>query len=404
MEIMRNAEQLRTIADHNMGEGGVFVYGLTEMAQTAQTLQAAEMPYGLTVRYAAKANPDPIIVRCFEREGLSFDASSASEAVHLLNQAGILGDKISLSSQILRDSSDLEHALDLGVRQTATSIRQIGMLARVGANFGLENIAVRPNPGKGYGGNKRTTVGGPAASFGIWKEQMPEALAEAASNGLTIDRIHTHIGSGVKPQVWRETMQNSLAIVEQCPDVTTLDIGGGYKIARMPDEEATDMDKVFDVFADEIERFADRTGREIHLEIEPGTLLVGNAAVLLARVEEVVSTGSEGYEFIKLNAGMNAILRPSLYGAQHPIEVLNDSDEYCEYVVVGPCCESGDILTPVRDKPEEIATRTLKKAQVGDYVAIGGAGAYCASMNAAQYNHIPKPTNVFLGYELDQQG
>src|ERR1700753_1125805 len=108
MEILANAEHLRAIADDQMGEGGVFVYSLAEMAQTAQSLQAAEMPYGLTVRYAAKANPEPLIVRRFQREGLSFDASSAPEAVYLLDQAKVPGDTISLSSQVLRDNAALE--------------------------------------------------------------------------------------------------------------------------------------------------------------------------------------------------------------------------------------------------------------------------------------------------------
>jgi diaminopimelate decarboxylase len=379
---MISRENMVEIADREMGEGGLFVYDSQAMEQTAQELLDTEMPYGMTVRYAAKANPHPGVVRLFDGMGVHFDASSAQEARYLLGR-GIDGEKISLSSQNLRDNTDLRDAIEQDVLPVATTLRQVSMLGAVG----LGEIAVRINPGEGSGHNNRTTVGGPASSFGIWKDQLPEVLQEADRHDMGIDRIHTHIGSGVDPSAWRDTMIRSLGIVEQCPDVKTLDIGGGYKIARMPEEEATDMDEVLGIFAEELERFADRTGREIHLEIEPGTFLVGNAGTLLGRVEEAVST--DMYDFLKLNVGMNAILRPSLYGAQHPIEVLNDSEEEQDYVVVGPCCESGDILTPAPGNPEEILPRRLRKAVVGDYVAIGGAGAYCASMSASKYNHIP---------------
>jgi diaminopimelate decarboxylase len=399
---MVSSEALRDIADQKMGEGGLFVYDLDEMAANAQALQAAKMPYGMTIRYAAKANPDPTIVGRFTDQGLSFDASSTPEAAHLL-AAGVEGSKISLSSQVLRDTPDLRHALEEGVRPVVTSIRQIGLLAQVGANFGLENIALRANPGEGSGGNKRTTVGGPAAPFGIWKDLLPQALKAAANAGLTIDRIHTHIGSGVNSKEWQKTIQNSLAIVEECPDtVTTLDVGGGYKVARMPDESATNMDDVFGVFAEELKAFESRTGRAMHLEIEPGTWLVANAGVLLGRVEELAETPL--YKQAKLNVGMNAVLRISHYGAQHPLEALNDSRETKEYAVFGPCCESGDILTPAKDNPEEIKPRELKKLEVEDYIAIGGSGAYCAFMSATNYNHVPGPTSVFIDRTLDRQG
>merc|ERR1712224_1101344 len=104
---------------------------------------------------------------------------------------------------------------------------------------------------------------------------------------------------------------------------------------------------------------------------------------------DVVSTrgaGSGGYDFIKLDAGMTEVLRPSLYGAQHPVTIVPKSDDprstegaaTKEYVVVGHCCESGDLLTPAVGEPEVIAPRSLVEAEIGDAVVIGSAGAYCA--------------------------
>jgi diaminopimelate decarboxylase len=396
---MVGTEQLREIAEQEMGDGGLFVYDLGEMTRTAHSLQAAEMPYGMEVRYAVKANSHPEIISRFDKLGLSFDASSLGEARRLLHSVEA-NNKISLSSRKLKDSPRLRDALAWGVVPVATSRRQVSMIGKIGQEEGFDTMSVRINPGWGSGGNNRTTVGGPASPFGIWKDYVPEVRELAAENGMTIDRLHTHIGSGVKPDVWRRTIQNSLDIVEQLPDVTKLDIGGGYKIARMPDEEPTDMDDVLGIFAEELEAFAGKTGREIYLEIEPGTLLVGNAGVALMEVEEVESTPL--YNQLTTSMGMNALMRISHYGALHPIEVLNESEEQVSYAVYGPCCESGDLLTPERDNPEKIVPRLMNKAEVGDLVVVRGVGAYCMSMSPLQYNLTDPPRETVVG--LDQQG
>lgn len=383
------AVDFRQIAEEHMQEGGLFVYEREVLTGAAEQLLALDMPFGLTPRYAAKANPHPEIVGLFDGMGLHFDASSAPEAQRLL-EYGVDAAKISLSSQVLRANGALYDMLKAGVQPVATSIRQIGVLA----DMGCDNIAVRVNPGIGSGHNNRTNVGGPASSFGIWHQQVEEARHAAAALGVGIDRLHTHIGSGADPKVWRSVIKRSLRIVNWLPEVTTLDIGGGYKVARMPNEQSTDMQEVARVFAEELERYQQKTGREIKLEVEPGTFLVALAGTLIGRVEETARTSD--YDFLKLNVGMNALQRPSLYGAQHPIEVLNDTKEKRDYVVVGPCCESGDILTPAPGEPEKILPRVLAKAEVGDYVAIGGAGAYAASMSPRQYNDIPEATEVLV--------
>jgi diaminopimelate decarboxylase len=394
---MISNEKLVEIADMEMGEGGLFVYDTEAMTDELEHLQwwSRQIPYGMTIRYAAKANPHSSIIDLFDEKALKFDASSVQEAHNISANTDVSPHRISLSSQVLRDSKMLRDLMKDGLSPVATSLRQIHMLGEIGLN---DSIAVRMNPGEGSGHSKRVTVGGSASSFGIWKEQLPEVLDTAERTGVRVDRIHTHIGSGVDSGVWRDTIVRSLGIVEECPDVKTLDIGGGFKVARMPDEESTHIPSVFRIFGEELRGFAERTGREIHLEVEPGSLLVANAGTLLGRIEEVVST--DVYDFLRLNVGMNAIMRPALYGAQHPIEVLPRLEKrigpWKDYVVVGPCCESGDILTPTPGNPEEIQPRRLQEASVGDYVAIRGAGAYCASMSASQYNHIPPADEMVI--------
>ena len=180
--------------------------------------------------------------------------------------------------------------------------------------------------------------------------------------------------------------------------MVALNLGGGYKVARMADEVGTDLQQCGAPVADKFREFAAETGREIRLEIEPGTYLLANACSVLSAVQDIVSTGSEGYEFLKLNTGMTEVLRPSIYGAQHPIFILqaDSNDQSCDYMIAGHCCESGDILTPALGDPELLATRTLPLAQIGDLCVIDGAGAYCSAMSTKNYNSYPEAAEVML--------
>ena len=147
-----------------------------------------------------------------------------------------------------------------------------------------------------------------------------------------------------------------------------------------------------------VAEFADKTGRKLHFEIEPGTFLMANCAAVLSRVQDICDTGEGGYKFIKLDTGMTDILRPSIYGAQHPISILQETPDPAEeeYIVSGHCCESGDILTPAPGDPEGLLPRKMAKAKIGDFCVIGGAGAYCASMCTQNYNSYPAAAEVML--------
>ena len=113
-----------------------------------------------------------------------------------------------------------------------------------------------------------------------------------------------------------------LDIVRNLPDVTIVSLGGGFKVARMPDEMEADMREIGHHVQSLFEQFFTETGRKLHLEIEPGTFLVANAGNLLTTIQDIVDTGNDGYTFLKVDAGMTELLRPSIYGAQHPIIVV----------------------------------------------------------------------------------
>jgi diaminopimelate decarboxylase len=280
-----------------------------------------------------------------------------------------------------------------GVLFNACSLHQLEEFGRVAPGG---ELSVRINPGLGSGSTKRTNTGGPASSFGIWHEHLDEVAEAAARHRLRITRLHAHIGSGTDPEIWKRVARMTLDIVARFPDVGIVNLGGGFKVGRMPGEPSADLADVGAHVARELTAFRDRDGRALGLEIEPGTYLVANAGLVVATCVDVVDTGHDGYLFAKLDTGMPEVTRPSLYGAQHPIHVLAQGREEADVIFVGPCCESGDILTPAPGDPEALAPRRVPRPQIGDLVIVGGAGAYCAAMSTINYNSYPQAPEVML--------
>jgi diaminopimelate decarboxylase len=193
----------------------------------------------------------------------------------------------------------------------------------------------------------------------------------------------------------------SLDLCREFPSVTSLNLGGGYKVGRMAYEGSTDLNVVGTPVKKAFEAFAAETGRKLQLEIEPGTFLLANSCAIVCSVQDMVQTGDNGHTFIKLDAGMTEVLRPSLYAAQHPLVTVTAKGhlpaETAKYVVVGHCCESGDLMTPGPDDAEEIAEREMGKVERGDLLVVEGAGAYCAGMSSKNYNSFPEAPEVMKG-------
>ena len=369
-----------------------YVYDRRTLEAAARAALAFPAPFGFTLRYAMKANPSRAILGVFLGLGLDVDASSDHEVERAL-RAGVPPDRIQLTSQM--PSRRLAEFVARGIRFNACSLHQ---LDRFGHAFPGRDVSIRVNPGLGSGATNRTNTGGPGSSFGIWHERLEEATALAARHGVVVRGLHTHIGSGSDPAVWKHVARMSLGIAARLPDVTTINLGGGFKVARVPEERAADLADIGAHVRQELVEFHDRTGRELRLEIEPGTYLVADAGCVVSTCIDVADTGAEGYRFAKLDTGMTEITRPSLYGAQHPITVLAER-EPAPVVFVGPCCESGDILTPAPGDPEGLAPRLVPQPAIGDLVVVGGAGAYCAAMSTINYNSYPQAPEVLR--ELD---
>ncbi len=374
---------------------GTPVYVYDELALRRNVEECLHFPnaFGLTVRYAMKASPNANLLRLFDGMGLHFDASSGFECERALF-AGIAPEKISLSSQEL--PQNFAELIVRGISLNACSLRQV---EEFGRKFKGGRLGVRMNPGLGSGGTNRTNTGGPAASFGIWHEWMDRLRELVEEFDLKVFRLHTHVGSGGDPEVWKRVARLSLDLVREFPEAAVLNLGGGFRVSRMSGEEKADLADIGRPVRDAFVELADECGRRIHLEVEPGTYLVANSGSLVATVADIVSTGEEGFEFLKLDTGMTEILRPSLYGAQHALVLLSrdgSSGKSKHYVVVGHCCESGDLLTPAPGDSELLNPRELEEAAVGDLCVIEGVGAYCSAMPAKNYNSFPEAPEVLL--------
>ncbi len=372
----------------------LYLYSKTALQVQAKQALSLPAPFGLTVRFAMKANPNREVLETFKQAGLHIDASSGYEAEKAL-QVGFEPSDILITAQQL--PKNLKDLVEKGVQFNATSLHQLQVYCDL---FPSKDVSVRINPAIGDGMNNRLTTGGVNSSFGIWHEHIDEVKRIATNAGSKITRLHTHIGSGTNPEKWAEAEKVSLKLLEQFDDASILNLGGGFKVARMQDEPSADMTEIGGRLKSGLEQFADKTGRKIHLEIEPGTFMVANAGVLIAEIIDKTDTGTNGHVFLRTNTGMNDLLRPGMYGAQHPLVTVKKngilSSETEEVVVVGHNCESSDMLTPYPGDPEGLQPRIIGRAEIGDLIVVGGAGAYAYAMSAKGYNSYPSAEEILI--------
>ncbi len=373
----------------------VFVYDEAGIRAQVALLKGLPSAYGHTIRYSLKACPSAAIIRVFDSAGVRFDASSVWEVVRAV-RAGVTPDKILLTAQEADFSSrELPELVAAGLKFDAGSLHQ---LARYGQAFPNSAVSVRINPGFGSGLVRRLTSGGPNSSFGIWHEEISEVKAIVEQYSLTVERLHVHIGSGHHADVLLPAARKLLEIATDFPDVHTVDLGGGYRLTVMADDPEYDHTEWASALAENISEFAESTGRELHMEMEPGTFLIANSGSIVSEVIDVVDTGDGGQRFVKINAGLTEILRPSYYGAPHPVVAVSRDgelpDEGPMTCVAGHCCIAGDMLTVRSGSVEDLAPIRLGAVEPGDHVVIERAGGYCASMSMKNFNSYPEAPEV----------
>jgi diaminopimelate decarboxylase len=378
----------------------VYIYDEAQIVQHCRNILGMPNAYGLEPRFAMKANSTRAILQLVAREGLGIDASSLNE-VRRAHAAGIPYASIMLTTQEVplgQNRTDLEAMLLDGLRYNVCSQRQMELLADFAGTHGIA-VSVRVHPGVGSGESATRNTGDKYSCFGVHLTNLPAVLALAKTKGVRIDGVHVHIGSGGDPEAWRANIDRELGFVEaHFPEATRVSFGGGFKVARMPGENAADIQALGNYAKQRFEEFHARTGRKLTMEVEPGTYIVANCGYLVTQVIDRKRTGADGFDFIVADGGMEVNTRPLLYGSCHPFYVVSAEGELLSgefdlsgldpeadrRIVVGRCCESGDSQS--LDEEGHILERLMANPSVGDYIVIGGAGAYCAAMSPFNYN------------------
>ena len=320
--------------------------------------------------YALKANSHPAVLRTLEAEGFGFECVSGGELAHLFDVLPSLAPDRVLFTPSFAPRDEYAAALARGVHVTLDSVVPLRDWAPL---FRGRDIVLRVDPGFGQGHHEKVRTGGKSAKFGLAEDAIPAFVAAARAVGARIAGLHAHIGSGIHDaQHWRTVYAQLAALADGIGTIGFIDVGGGLGVSYDPDADPFDVGAYAAALAE-----VKAAWPQYALWVEPGRYLVAEAGVLLLAVTQVVD--KQGLRRVGADGGMNALMRPALYNAWHEIVNLSRLDDApgAPADVVGPVCESSDVLGRQRRLPDATAE--------GDVLLVAHAGAYGATM-ANRYN------------------
>ncbi len=374
----------------------LYVYSRQTLVDHFTRLRAAFAELDPLICFSIKACPNTHIGRILLELGSGFDVVSGGE-LHRAIHVGAAPASI-VYAGVGKTDRELCAALDAGIGlfniESESELVHFNELARRRGQRAL--AALRVNPDVDASTHEYTTTGKKETKFGVDLDAARDVFRRHGQSGsVRLCGIHLHIGSGVRDVgAYARSLESGLGLIDQLRgdghEIDTIDVGGGYA-AHYQDDEAPTAAEYAGVM---VPLLRDRGLRVI---LEPGRSIAANAGVLLTRVLHVKESGRR--RFVIVDAGMNDLLRPALYGAYHfvwPVEAgaqapLSrgpeqpfDDLQLCD--VVGPICESGDFLARGRELPP------VKR---GDLMAVFATGAYAASM-ASQYNSRPRAAEVLV--------
>ena len=362
----------------------LYVYSAALIRQRYRRFDAAFASHPHRICYAVKANSNLSLLRVLADLGAGFDIVSAGELERVL-EAGGRPDTIVFSG-VGKATAEIERALEVGIGcfnvESQAELDRLESLAR--ARGVRAAVSIRVNPDVDADTHPYISTGLKENKFGIAVSRVAELYRRiAGSDALDAVGIDCHIGSQLmRIEPFLDALDRVLAIVDALAAdgiiLRHLDIGGGLGV-RYQDETPPDLDAYASGM---LERLA---GRDLDLVFEPGRWLVGDAGVLLTRVE--YEKENEGRQFLVVDAAMNDLLRPALYQAWHAIEPVVERAGGTPTIVdvVGPVCESADFLGKQR----------ALTASAGDLLAVRSAGAYAFGMSS-NYNSRGRAAEVLI--------
>jgi diaminopimelate decarboxylase len=361
----------------------VYSRGSIEAAYHRLDRSLAALPH--TLCYSVKANSNLAVLRLFARLGSGFDVVSGGE-LERLAQIGVRGSRIVFSG-VGKTREEVRAALRARIFLfNVESAGELDLLASEAARSGrAAPAAIRVNPDVEAGGHPHIATGHRRHKFGLdWDEARRQYLAHRRSRWIRWRGIGAHIGSQILQLApFRRALARLAANYRELSRagivLPCLDFGGGLGI-RYTDESPPDLRG----YARLVASFVRPLG--CHLLLEPGRVLVGPAGILLTCV--LYTKRSRGGRFVVVDAAMNDLIRPALYGAAHPATAaekrLNVPVQRAD--IVGPVCETGDRF---------LADWPVGEVQPGDLLVLWGAGAY-GFVAASNYNSRPRPCEVLV--------
>ncbi len=365
----------------------LYVYSAAAIRENYRRLAAAFAPLRPLICYAVKANFNLSLLRLLKDEGAGFDIVSGGELYRALT-AGADPARIVFAG-VGKTEAELRAALEARIGWfNVESTDEVAWLNALAAARGQRAaVALRLNPGVDPDTHRHIRTGGAGSKFGLPVAEAAALVRRATDYPALVFRgVHIHIGSQVPdPAPTLQAIEIALDFIAQvssAAEIDTLDLGGGFPV---PYREADSFPSV-EEFAAPIVARLQPLADHLAFHLEPGRFLVANAGALVAAVQAVKDVA--GRHTFVVDAGMNDLLRPALYDAYHrilPLRLISDLQPLTSDVV-GPICESADVLARARALP------TLKP---GDGLALMDAGAYGFSM-ASQYNSRPRPAEVLV--------
>jgi len=365
----------------------LYIYSAATFRRHIRVMKEAFAGHNTLIAYALKANSNQAILALMAREGIGADVVSGGELTRAL-RAGIPPQKIFFSG-VAKTEAEMRLALEAGIHCfNVESEPELARLDRVAGEMGrVAPVSLRINPDVDAKTHAKISTGRAENKFGIPYERAHAVYAQIARcKNLKAIGIDAHIGSQVTDL---EPFRNAFALLAELVialrteghDIRHLDVGGGLGIPYRTDNLPPPLP---DAYAELVRAEVGRTGCD--LVLEPGRLIAGNAGILLTRVE-YIKQGAER-TFVIVDAGMNDLIRPTLYDAHHDIWPVNEArrDETLYGDVVGPVCETGDFIARARQLPGAVE---------GDLLAIMSAGAYGA-VQAGTYNSRPLVAEVLV--------
>ncbi len=342
-----------------------YVYHLPTVRERACSIAALEAVD--QAWFAVKANTHPELVAAVAEAGLGLECVSPGELAAV--DAAVPASAPRLFTPNFARRADYAGALRAGVTVTLDALHP---LQHWGEMFRGHAVMLRVDLGRGLGHHEKVRTGGSGSKFGLPLEELTAFVELARHHQVRIRGLHAHLGSGILDVAhWGEVYAQLAALAEGIDSVEVLNIGGGLGVPSHPGEQALDLAALDTVLAG-----IKTTYPQYQLWIEPGRYLVAEAGVLLTRVTQLKR--KQEIHYLGVDAGMHNLIRPALYDAWHEIVNLDRLAEAGTvlYQVVGPICESGDVLG---------TDRRLPASEEGDVILIAQAGAYGATM-ASHYN------------------